>query len=146
MRDILHISYCGLPISFIQYVILNRIISVNIWICKIVFSNNAVKRIQASPLSQKCPFLNFSCMFLNPNNFLQFESNCSNLLDLRNLQEEVKKYPLCSQKLFWPFTVWTYCSGDFKNLANSLLSAWNFKSFSSITRIDLFHSRSEQFW
>ena len=29
---------------------------------------------------------NFSCMFLNPNNF---SSNCSNLLDLRNLQDTV---------------------------------------------------------
>ena len=34
----------------------------------------------------------FSCMFLNPNNFFDLNSNCSNLLYLRNLQEQVKKH------------------------------------------------------
>ena len=66
-------------------------------------------------------FSNFSCMFLNPN----LNSNCSNLLDLRNLQEQVKK-ALCCQKLFWPFL--TNSSSDLKNFANSWLSASNFKS------------------
>ena len=56
-------------------------------------------------------------------------SNCSNLLDLRNLQEEVKK-AFCYQKLFWPFTVWINCSSDLKKFANSWPSASNFKSFS----------------
>ena len=56
-------------------------------------------------------------------------SNCSNLLDLRNLQEQVKK-AFCYQKLFWPFTVWMNCSSDLKNFANSWPSALNFKSFS----------------
>ena len=42
-------------------------------------------------------FSNFFCMFLNPNNFFQFETNCSNLLDMRNLQEQVKK-AFCYQK------------------------------------------------
>ena len=37
-------------------------------------------------------FSNFSCMFLNPNNFSNLNSNCSNLLDLRNLQEQAKKH------------------------------------------------------
>ena len=37
-------------------------------------------------------FSNFSCMFLNPNNFSWFWLYiCSNLLDIRNLQEQVKK-------------------------------------------------------
>ena len=31
-------------------------------------------------------FPNFSCMFLNPNNFSNLNSNCSNLLYLRNFQ------------------------------------------------------------
>ena len=31
-------------------------------------------------------FSNFSCMFLYPNNFSNLNSNCSNLMDLRNLQ------------------------------------------------------------
>ena len=49
-------------------------------------------------------FSNFSCMFLNPNNFSNFNFNCSNLLDMRNLQEQVKK-AFCYQKFFSPFTV-----------------------------------------
>ena len=40
-------------------------------------------------------------------------SNCSNLLDMRNLQEQVKK-AFCYQKLFWPFTVPTNCNSDLK--------------------------------
>ena len=60
--------------------------------------------------------------------FSNWISNCSNLLDLRNLQEQVKK-AFCYQKLFWPFTVWINCSSDCKNFANSQLSASNFKSF-----------------
>ena len=31
------------------------------------------------------------CMYLNPNIISNLNSNCSNLLDLRNLQEQVKK-------------------------------------------------------
>ena len=50
-------------------------------------------------------FSNFFCMFLNPNNFFQHDSNCSNLLDMRNLQEQVKK-AFYYQKLFWPFNLW----------------------------------------
>jgi hypothetical protein len=55
--------------------------------------------------------------------------NCSNLWDMRNLQEQVKK-AFCYQKLFWPFTAWTNCSSDLKIFANSRPSASNFKSFS----------------
>ena len=55
-------------------------------------------------------------------------SNCSNLLDMRNLQEQVKK-AFCYQKLFWPFTVWINCSSDLKIFANSRPSASNIKSF-----------------
>ena len=74
-------------------------------------------------------FPNFSCMFLNPNNFSNLNSNCSNLLDKRNLQEQVKK-AFCYQKLFWPFTVWINCSSDLKFFANSRPSASNFNFFS----------------
>ena len=56
-------------------------------------------------------------------------SNCSNLVDLRNLQEQVKK-AFCYQKLFWPFTFWINCSSDLKNFAYSWPSASNFKNFS----------------
>ena len=48
-------------------------------------------------------FSNFSCMFLNPNIFFQFDINCSNLLDIQFIQ--VKK-AFCYQKyvlvLFFP--------------------------------------------
>ena len=56
-------------------------------------------------------------------------SNCSNLLDMINLQEQVKK-AFCNQKLFWTFTVWINCSSDLKFFANSQHSASNLKSFS----------------
>ena len=42
---------------------------------------------------------NFSCRFLNPNFFSNLYHNCSTSLDLRNLQEQVKK-AFCYQKLF----------------------------------------------
>ena len=72
-------------------------------------------------------FVNVSFIFTI--NFSHLNSNCSNLFDLRNLQEQVKKV-FCYQKLFWPFTVWINCSSDLKNFANSRPSASNFKSFS----------------
>ena len=56
-------------------------------------------------------------------------SNCFNLLNLRNFEEQVKK-AFCYQILFWPFTVWINCSSDLKNFASSGPSASNFKSFS----------------
>ena len=52
------------------------------------------------------------------------KSNCSNLLDVRNLQEQVKK-AFCYQKLFWPFTVWINCCSDLNSQQAS-----NFKKFS----------------
>ena len=61
--------------------------------------------------------------------FWNLNSNCSNIWDMRNLQEQVKK-AFCYQKFFWPFTVWINCSSDLKNFENSLPSASNFKSFS----------------
>ena len=46
------------------------------------------------------PFSNFSCMFLNPpQNFSNLNCDLSNLLDTRNLQEQVKK-TFCYKKLF----------------------------------------------
>ena len=74
-------------------------------------------------------FSNFSCMFLNPNNFSNLNSYCSNLSYLRNFQEQVKN-AFCYQKLSWPFTVLINCSSDLKYFANSRPSASNFKSFS----------------
>ena len=74
-------------------------------------------------------FLTFPACFYIPIIFSNLNYNCSNFLDLRNLQEQVKK-AFCYQKLFWPFTVWINCSSDLKIFANSRPSASNFKSFS----------------
>ena len=67
-----------------------------------------------------CPSVKF--------NFSKLYSNCSNLLDVRNLQEKVKK-ALCYQKLICPFTVWINCSSDCKTFAKSRRSAWITKVF-----------------
>ena len=88
---------------------------------------------------------NFSWMFLTPI-FFQFKLNCSNLLDMRNLQEQVKK-AFCYHKLFWLFTVWTNCSSDLKTFANSHLTASNFKSFSrSLEQFFLTVGQKRQFF
>ena len=54
-------------------------------------------------------------------------SNFSKLVDIKNLQEQVKK-AFCCQKWIRPFTVWMSCSSDLKNFANSRPSVSNFKS------------------
>ena len=78
--------------------------------------------------------------------FFGTDVNCSKFLDVRNLQEQVKK-AFCYQKLFWPFPVWLNCSSGLKNFENSRPSTSNFKRFSCSleTRI-FFHRWSEQFW
>ena len=63
-------------------------------------------------------------MFLNPNIFSNL--NCSDFLDMRNLQEQIKK-AFCYHKLFWPFTVRVNLSSDLKNFRPS---ASTFKRFS----------------
>ena len=70
-------------------------------------------------------FLTFPACFSIPIIFSNLNYNCSNFLDLRNLQEQVKK-AFCYQKLFWPFTVRINCSSDLKIFANSRPSASNF--------------------
>ena len=73
-------------------------------------------------------------MFLNPNYFFHIWILIfSNLLVLRNIQQQVKK-AFCYQKLFWPFSVWANCSNDHKIFANSWPSAMIFKSFSRLLR------------
>ena len=61
--------------------------------------------------------------------------NCFNLLDMRNLQEQVKK-AFFYQKWFLPFTV---LNSDLKNFTNSQPPASNFKSFS--WSLELFFSQ-----
>ena len=72
------------------------------------------------------PFLSFPACFWIPIIFSNLNSNCSDLLDLRNLQEQVKK-ALCYQTLLLPFTVWVNCSSDIKNFANSWPSGFFFR-------------------
>ena len=103
-------------------------------------------------------FSNFYCMLPNPNDsFSNLNSDCSNILDMRNLRKQVKK-AFCYQKLLWPFTVGINCSSGLKNFENSLPSASNFQSFSRSleqffvtvgqsnfgNKIPFFHSRPEQ--
>ena len=70
----------------------------------------------------------FSCIFLNPIFFFNMNSNFSNLLGKRSIQEQLKK-AFCYQNLFWPFTVWTNCSVDLKHFPNSQSLVLNFKRF-----------------
>ena len=51
--------------------------------------------------------------------FFNLNSNCFNLLDLRNLQEQVQK-AFSHQTLFRPFTVWVNYSSDRENFSNFL--------------------------
>ena len=78
---------------------------------------------------QKLHFLTFLHVSKSQYFFSNLNYNCSNLVDMRNLQEQVKK-AFCYQKLFWPFTVWINCSSDFKSFENSRPSSSNFRSFS----------------
>ena len=77
-------------------------------------------------------FSNFSCRFLNPNNFSNLSSNCSNLLEMRNLQEQIKK-AFCYQKLFWTVTVWINCSIDLKIFCKFSAFSLEFRKFFSNT-------------
>ena len=87
-------------------------------------------------------FFIFSCMFLNPKFFFcNLNSNCSNSLDMSNLQEQVKNI-FCYQKLLWTFNVQINCSSDLKILG---LQPRISKVFSVIRRF-FSHSKSKQFW
>ena len=72
--------------------------------------------------SKNVNLLTFPACFLIPINLSNLNSKCSDLLDMRNLQEQVEK-AFCFQNLFWPFTVWIDCSSDLKTFANSRPSA-----------------------
>ena len=99
-------------------------------------------------------FLTFPACFWIPINFSNLNSNCSNLYDMRNLQEQVKK-AFCYQKLFWPFTVWINCSSDLKtfqpriskfflitvgqnNFGNKIpfLTSWRFLIFNKLEQLE----------
>ena len=60
-------------------------------------------------------FSNFYCMFLNPNNFFQFEFQ---LFQFIRYEKPAKKHSVT--KNCWPFTVWINCSSDLKNCSRSL--------------------------
>ena len=69
------------------------------------FSNFAQARARVGNMKvsslRECStyFSNISCMFLNPNIFLSnLNSNCSDLLDLRELQEQVQKHSVTAKR------------------------------------------------
>ena len=64
-----------------------------------IISNERLIAINQDPLGKKIFFLTFPACFYIPIIFSNLNYNCSNLLDLRNLQEQVKK-AFCYQKLF----------------------------------------------
>ena len=83
----------------------------------------------------------FSCRFLNP---IKFSNLNSNVLDLRNLQEQVKKNILspkffltfhCLNKLFWRS----------QKCCKFSTFSLEFQKFFSITRTFFSHSMSEKF-
>ena len=85
-------------------------------------------------------------MFLNPNIFFSnLNSNCSNLSDMRNLQEKVNK-AFCYQKLIWPFAVWIIVLVIEKKNWNLRLKAENLQKNVSAIRTIFSHRRSEQLW
>ena len=59
-------------------------------------------------------FLTFPVGFKVPIILSNLNSNCSNSLDMTNLQEQVEK-AFCYQKLFWPFTVWKFLQKQMLN-------------------------------
>ena len=72
-------------------------------------------------------------MFLNPNFFSNLNSNCSNLLDMRNLQEQVKKHSV-TKNLLWTFTVRTNCSSDLKIFCKFSAFSLEFQKFFTILK------------
>ena len=78
---------------------------------------------------RKYNLFTFPAHYYTPKNFSSANSNCFNLLDMRNCQEQVEK-AFSYQNLFWTFTVLINCSGDLKTFGNFQPSAVNFKSFS----------------
>ena len=97
-------------------------------------------------LAEVCFFFlsNFSCRFLNPNNFSNLNYNCSNLLDLRNLQNKLRKHSVTKNysdlSLFEEIVL--VISKNFQilglqpRISKVFLIIWTIFS----------HSKSEQFW
>jgi hypothetical protein len=69
---------------------------------------------------------NFSCMFLNPHIFFQFELLLYWCIWSKKPQRMNFK-SILFQKLFWPFTVRKICPSDLKIFANYWPSASNFE-------------------
>ena len=75
-------------------------------------------------LHMKQKFLTSPADLWIPIFFSNFNSDCcSNLLDTRNLHEQVKK-AFCYQNSFWPFNVWINCYSDLKFLQILYLQPW----------------------
>ena len=107
-----------------------------------LLTHSVLKRI----LEERFNFLTFPADFYIPLIFSNLSYNHSNFLNLRNLQEQVKKVFCylpdiiltfhCLNKLFkWSQKFWKFSAFSFE-----------FQIFFSITRTIFSHSRSEQFW
>ena len=94
---------------------------------------------------KKKPFLTFPADFWIPTFFYNSYFNWSNMIDLRNLQEQIKKSFLF-QKLAWPdLLLFEWIVLNF--FAKAWPSASNFKSFfRSLKQFFLTVRRSEYFW
>ena len=66
---------------------------------KSFYQKKKLDKGQKKYCGKKNPFLTFPACFYIPIIFSNLYFNCSNLLDMRNLQEQVKK-AFCYQKLF----------------------------------------------
>ena len=80
------------------------------------------------PKKEICTFSNFSCRFLNPKYFFQFEFELFQFI--RSIPSRDKLKSILLQKSFWPFNIWINYSSYLKYFANSRPSASNFKSLS----------------
>ena len=91
------ILYKSFFTHFFITVVLNFLVA-NFFVILLKYLIFFLSFLRAKQIQNKT-FSTFSCMFLNPNIFSNLNSNCSNLYDVRNLQEQVKK-AFCCQKLF----------------------------------------------
>ena len=107
------------------------------------FLNSVVQDLHLSKLRNlmdfsTCKCSNISCTFLHPNDFFfNLNSDCSNSLNLRNLQEQVKKHSVTYLKLFWPFTVWVVFTWS-QNFCKLLAFSLEFQKFFLITSTNFF--------
>ena len=89
-----------MPIRFAAFCSNELMVVVILW-CEKPYLYASPYHLDSVRCIWKISFLtNFSWMFVNPNIFSNLNYNCSNLWDLRNLQEEVKKSILLKLNIY----------------------------------------------